>query len=382
MRKFLSLPILLVLSACGTLPQDGPSARAVAAGPRNDAQPSYAIIEMTYAVAETASRPAVLQAGALAAAPSANDFDRIAVGDTLSVAIMEPGGTLFGSGSSAAGDVPSTTNQGLPLLSVDRSGSVEVPFAGRVPVAGLTSAQAGLAIRAALRGVAVNPQVIVAIQESSASAVTVLGAITTPGRVPLKAGSVTVLDIIAAAGGPTTPPEDVMVMLTREGRTYSSPLATVLQAEQDNIVLSPGDRLNLVIQTRRYMTFGALSRVSQVDMPTGDVTLAAALAGAGGLNSEASDARSVLVFRFERPDVAQAFGVTTPPTARGVPVIYRLDLSDPAGLFTANAFKVHPEDVIYNPRAGSAELRKFFEFVQSVTRVIYDVTVTGTLNLD
>lgn len=382
MRKFSALPILLVLSACGTLPQDGPSARAVAAGPRNDTQPSYAIIEMTYAVAEAASRPAALQAGSLASAPLANDFDRIAVGDTLSVAVMEPGGTLFGSGAAAAGDVPSTTNQGLPPLTVDRSGGVDVPFAGRVRVVGLTSAEAGVAIRRALRGVAVNPQVIVSIEESNGNAVTVFGAIATPGRVPLKAGSVTALDVIAAAGGPTTPPEDILVMLTREGQTYSSPLATVLQTEQDNIVLSPGDRLNLAVQTRRYMTFGALSRVSRVDMPTGDVTLAGALAGAGGLNSEASDARSVLVFRFERPEVAQAFGVTTPPTAKGVPVIYRLNLADPAGLFTANTFKVHPEDVIYNPRAGSAELRKFFEFVQSVTRVIYDVTVTGTLNIN
>ena len=44
--------------------------------------------------------------------------------------------------------------------------------------------------------------------------------------------------------------------------------------------------------------------------------------------------------------------------------------------------EIMPEDVIYVPLAGAAEARKFFEFVQSVTRVVYDVSVTSAINVD
>jgi polysaccharide export outer membrane protein len=115
-------------------------------------------------------------------------------------------------------------------------------------------------------------------------------------------------------------------------------------------------------------------------MQAGVTTLAGALSRAGGLNDNFANARSVLVFRFERPEVAAALGVTQPATLKGVPVVYRLNLEEASGFFTANAFVVQPEDIIYAPRALSAEVRKFFELVQQVSRVVYDVSVTNALN--
>ena len=77
---------------------------------------------------------------------------------------------------------------------------------------------------------------------------------------------------------------------------------------------------------------------------------------------------------------AQALGINQPATPRGVPVVYELDFSDAANVFAATNMEVMPEDVIYVPLAGAAEMRKFFEVVQSLTRVVYDVSVTSTLN--
>ena len=65
-----------------------------------------------------------------------------------------------------------------------------------------------------------------------------------------------------------------------------------------------------------------------------------------------------------------------------MPVVYRLNLADPAGVFTAGNFSVRPDDVLYVPRSGAAEARKFFDFVQSITRVVYDVSVTSALSVD
>ena len=67
------------------------------------------------------------------------------------------------------------------------------------------------------------------------------------------------------------------------------------------------------------------------------------------------------------------------PTIRGVPVVYRLNLEEASGFFTANSFIIQPDDTIYVPRATAAEVRKFFEFVQQITRVVYDISVTNTL---
>ncbi len=63
-------------------------------------------------------------------------------------------------------------------------------------------------------------------------------------------------------------------------------------------------------------------------------------------------------------------------------MVYRLDLSGPYGMFVASDFEIRPDDLVFVPRAGSTELREFFELVQSVTRVVYDVSVTSALNLD
>ena len=53
-----------------------------------------------------------------------------------------------------------------------------------------------------------------------------------------------------------------------------------------------------------------------------------------------------------------------------------------ANVFAATNMQIMPEDVIYVPLVGAAEARKFFEFVQTVTRVVYDVSVTSAVNID
>jgi len=382
MRNFTALLTTLFLAACGTLPQDGPSTRSVVGGADQAAAAEYGLVDLSYPVAELVSAPQTLEAAGLLAASEGRRYDAIAVGDVLSVSVFEPGGALFGAPATGSAGAPATANQTLPPVQVDRSGSINVPFGGRVEVAGLTAQQAADAVRRSLRGKAVNPQVLVSVEASTSNAVTILGAARTPGRQPLSPGADTILDAIGAAGGSTTPPEDIVVSITRDGRVFETPLTSLLSNPGENAALAPGDQINLTVRTRRYSTFGAVGRVSQVDMPTGDVTLAGALSTAGGLDNQSSDARSVFVFRFERPEIARALGVTATPTRRGTPVVYRLNMSDPTSFFTASSFIIQPGDVIYNPRARSAEIRKFFEFVQAMTRVVYDVTVTGSLGVD
>ena len=324
--------------------------------------------------------------GSLAAGSSDQPADVIGEGDTLAISIFDPSGALFGGtlGSGSSSSRTNTTlsggNQALPGATVDRSGSVTIPFGGQVRVQGLTSTQAAAAIRRALVGKVANPQVLVSIAGNASNTVNVLGDVRQPGRAPLGVNSDRILDVIAAAGGSARTTDDLTISIQREGRTYTAPLSAVTTEFGENVRLQRGDVVNVQYKPRRFSTFGGLNAVAQVDMPAGPVTLTGALSKVGGLNTNTANARRVLIFRFERPEVAQALGINQPATPRGVPVVYELDFSDAANVFAATNMEVMPEDVIYVPLAGAAEMRKFFEVVQSLTRVVYDVSVTSTLN--
>lgn len=380
-RNAASLMILALLAGCSTLPRDGPSGSGVVKSASTpDRQGDYAMVDLDFALSERLKMAPARSFSTLALASSEAPTDIIGVGDTLAVSIFEPSGSLFGGRSS--GTSVQSGNQSLPPLVVDRNGAIAVPFAGSVAVQGMTPAQASAAVRRALIGKVGNPQVIVTLADNASNAVTVLGEVREPGRKPLAANSDRILDVIAAAGGSSRSVYDITVRIQRGGQTYSAPMSIVTTEFNENVRLQRGDQINLVYQPRRFSSFGAFNAVARSELPPGPLTLAEALSGVGGLDSNLADAKSVLVFRFERPEVAQALGIQQPTTARGVPVVYRLNLNEGSGFFIASNFQIEPDDIIYAPRSGAAEARKFFEFVQSVTRVVYDVSVTSSLNLD
>lgn len=380
-RSFAALLMVGILSGCSTLPRDGPTGRNIERGSSAQSPAgTYAIIDLDYAASERIKAAPAAFLGSLSEGSAQVSGGAIGMGDVLSVSIFEPSGSLFG-GSSGSSDPGSRgSSQSLPPLTVDASGTVNVPFGGPVQVAGLTSSQAAAAVRRALIGKVANPQVIVSIASNAFNTVTVLGEIRNPGRAPLSMNSDRVIDVIAERGGTTRAVKDVTVVIQRDGQTYSAPLTAVMSQSNENIRLARGDQVDLVYVPRHFSTFGALGAVALTEMGPGSLSLADALSRVGGLDTNSANARSVLIFRFERPAVADALGVAQPPLPRGVPIVYRLNLEDATGFFTANNFQIEPDDILYVPRSGSAEMSKFFTLVQTFTRVIYDVSVTSTLN--
>lgn len=384
-RKILSLTLVAILGGCSTLPRDGPSGASVNAGATTaEALGSYALVPLTYEVTERIKAVPPQFFGTLALASSDQPADVIGEGDTLAVSIFDPSGSLFGGALGAASANRAATLQGgsqnFNGVVVDRAGNVAVPFGGPVRVQGLTSTQAAAAIRRSLIGKVANPQVLVSVAGNVSNTVNVLGDVRQPGRAPLGVNSDRILDVIAAAGGSARTNDDLVISIQRGGETFTAPLTAVTTEFAENVRLQRGDVVNVQYKPRRISTFGALNAVTQIDMPAGPMTLTGAMSRVGGLNTNTANPRRVLVFRFERPEVAQALGISQPATPRGVPVVYELDFNDAANVFAATNMEIMPEDVIYVPLAGAAEMRKFFEVVQSLTRVVYDVSVTSTLN--
>lgn len=380
MRTLSCLAIVAVLSGCSTLPRDGPTGSAVErAASSGSIVGNYVIVDLDYATSERVKTQPRKFLGSLTGGGSTEAGGLIGSGDILAISIFEPSGSLFGSGGGGTSGVRSG-NQTLPAIAVDASGAVTIPFAGQVQVAGMTTTEAGRAIRRALVGKVGNPQVVVSMAENNFNTVTVLGEVRQPGRAPLSSTASSILDVIANRGGVARPPEDVAVVIRRRGQTFSAPLSAVTSNFDENIRLTRGDQVNLVYTPRYFSTFGALGAVARVEMGAGPLNLAGAISRVGGLDTNSANARSVLVFRFERPEVAAALGLTQPATTRGVPVVYRLNLEEAEGLFIANNFEIEPDDIFYVPRSGSAELGKFFTLVRTITGAIYDVSVTSALN--
>jgi len=376
MRTWLLLLPVLALGACSSLPNDGPASQSFGEGVRAPEKAGYAVVDLDYRVAEqVAANPPPVLAG-LAANGSDSANDRIGEGDVLSVSIFEPTGGMTFSSDNGAGQSGGTQTENLPRQTVGADGAVMIPFAGRVHVAGLTVVDAADAIRHALRGKAIDPQVDVSVVGNAANTVTVVGEIRNVGHEPLSANNERLLDVIATAGGPTRPPADIAVTVVRGDVTATASLLVLLHDPAQNIRLAPRDQVRLLYAPRKYSTFGAFGHVSEQLIEDEKITLAEAISKNGGLDTMTANAGSVLLFRFERPEVAAALGVRLPPTSKGVPVVYRLNLLKPAGFFVASNFEVRPDDLIYVPRSDTTQLKKFLDVVLIISQTAYNLSTT------
>lgn len=371
-RTFAVLLAAALLTGCAALPSDGPSAKDIGK-PVTMAGGDYTVVDIDYRVAEQVASVLPAPFAGLADAASSAPTDRIGEGDVLTVSVFQAG---FGptANSAKSGNV-GDGEQTYPRLVVDSSGAISVPFAGSVRVVGLSPSAAAAAVQRALRGKALDPQVIVTPVSSAANSVIILGEVRNAGHVALTANSDRLLDVLAASGGVTKPPADVVISITRADRTFQAPLALVMSDSRQNVRLAPRDQIKFLHRPRRYSSFGALTRDAQTAIEDDSLSLAAAIGRMGGLDGSSANASSVLLFRFERPEVARALGVATDPQAKAAPIVYRLNLKDPTGYFVAQKFEVLADDLIYAPHADTVELRKFFDLVSQISQVGYNVSV-------
>jgi polysaccharide export outer membrane protein len=372
--------LAISVAGCSTLPEDGPSARLVTKQAQPSKAPKYALLDVDFHVTQVIDANPSRALASLRSSTQAGPSDLIAVGDTLAVSIIQPG---FGPSPQQASleTQDTSTSQSLPRVVVDRDGRIAVPYAGSVLVAGLTPNAAASAVKHALKGKVADPQVVITSVSSPRNSVIVLGEVRNPSRVQLTANSDRLLDALAAVGGPTKPALDLTLTVVRGDQSATISVATLLQDPAENIRLAPQDQVRIMAEPRKIDVFGAVGRGAQIPIEDDTLTLAGALARIGGLNSTMANASSVLVFRFERPEVATALGVRFPDIAglKGVPIIYRVNLRDPSGYFVASKFNMVPDDLIYVPTADASELGKFLNIVNSAAQFLYDAAVTKSL---
>ena len=371
----------VLLSGCaGFLPGVGPSAHKIEQTQEPVGAAGIEVIDVDDVVTRKllALRTQHLFSETLHTTPAVTRV--VGPGDALEVSIWEAvPATLFGATAlTAAGAVETSHATTLPEQMVDDEGTIEVPFAGRIEAAGKTLETIQSEIVSRLTGKANQPQVIVRRTRNLSANATVVGEVATSTRVPLVPGNERLLDALAAAGGVRQPVTKMTIQVTRANSVYSLPLETIIRDPQQNVALMPGDVITALFQPYSFMTLGATGKNDEVNFETQGITLAQALARSGALIDQRSNPKGVFVFRFEPVSALSWPRQPVKATPEGmVPVVFRIDLTQPSSFFVIQSFPIENRDVLYVSNAPVNELQKFLNLLFTVAYPVLAVKQVG-----
>lgn len=391
----------LALSACA-LPADGPASASftrsavqyVASETPNDvAAERFVLVDLTPRTAEisSAGRRSSLVGG----------FSRLGAGREL---LIGPGDlvriTVFEAGTGGLFNPQNTVLArgnfvDIPDQEVLQNGTVSVPYAGQITVAGRRPVDVAQDIEGRLRQRAIEPQVVVSVVNRRSNLATVGGDATKPGRIALTPGQDRVLDAIAAAEGSKYPDYETVVRITRGGRQTVARLSAIHANPANNIPVGPGDVITLERDPRFFVVMGATGAPSQsilgrttalspisgpksslFNFDRDQINLAEGLAKGGGLLTDRADPYTVVVYRRERPRVLHEIGadVSAFSPNREIPTVYRLNVRDPSGFFVAQRFLLQNQDIVYVANSPVSEFLQVNAIVRDISTTILNIS--------
>jgi polysaccharide biosynthesis/export protein len=350
---------LLSLAGCA-VPRSGPGERAITQQSADLA--GFTLIPMSAAVVANYRATSLSDSAGTAGVPAApavalssGDVLRIRVSESKEGGLFAPlavGGTAFDN------------------VRVDYKGTISIPYAGRVKVAGLDPQRVEDRLRSRLAGVTFEPQVYVEIISDRGSSVLVSGEVKAPGRFSMIDGPLTLVDAIARAGGANKPPHQVDVVIRRGKSVKRISLAKVLAGF--NQQLRAGDEVTLEANAKVFNALGATTKTGQVEFATPNPSLMDALSQVGGLSESTASNTGVFVFRLHEP---KAWLDADNKWQEG-PVIFQFDMSKPEMMFIAQAFGIRNNDTIYVTTAPSVE---WVRRLQPIAVTISTIRGTATL---
>ncbi|SFK42715.1 polysaccharide export outer membrane protein [Pseudovibrio ascidiaceicola] len=360
--------LLLAVAGCSEIPGHGPSAYQVEnATSQRDAQSlSYVMLDVDVPTVQHLSNYASnLPPKEFRVGRGKRSTVRVGVGDQLSVGIWEsiPNGLFSTQGQKR-------TELGLV---VDDQGKIYVPYVGELEVENKSISEVREQILGGLEGKAVDPQVVVNLQANGSHKVIVIGDVMRPGQFRVHEDGLSLVEAISEAGGTRNPDYESFVTVVRDDKKFRFSLDDISEQPANNIWLRPKDIVTITHQPKSFTVFGAVVARRKHDFPSSRVNLSEAIGMSGGLHDGTADATGVFLFRFED---RQKMMPLLPPHEQHeefgtVPVVYRLNLKEPSGMFLTQAFEIKDKDVIYVANSSVSEVNKFISILIS--------PVTGTL---
>lgn len=370
--KFIANIFLLAglagLAGCASLPTSGPTGKQIEQGLRAaDGKLPIKIIEVS-ALGEVPAAQTVAATGNLpdlATPPT----DMVGPGDVLDISIYETGVTLFSSGSgggaesAAVGVNPGVQVQKLPPSRVDDNGDITIPYGGKLRVLGRTVSEVETQIQRALRGLSQNPKVLVTLSQSITNSVIVSGEVNRPGRLVLQTNHETLSDVVALAGGYRGNARDIILRVIRHGQTVDIRFNALIDNPGFDVPAYPGDRFMLIHAPQTYSVLGAPGKVEQFGFTRSAVSLAEAMASAGGVSSGSGDPAAVFLFRYVKDE-----------TGTDIPVVYHVNMMNPGSYLLAQRFAMQDHDVLYIGNASANQPSKLLNLISQLFTPLVTVT--------
>lgn len=221
---------------------------------------------------------------------------------------------------------------------VDEAGYIFYPLAGRIQVQGKTLNEVQNLLAGRLKRYLKNPQISVNVTEFRSQRVTVSGAVTQSGQLPITNVPITLLDAIDLAGGVAENADTRNIKWTHNGVDSTISLQDILQYGDlsQNHLLSNGDIVYVPTnENSKVYIMGEVGRQASLRMGNHGLSLTQALGDAGGMAQALADAKGVFVIR-------------NVPADQEKPIhIYQLNLKDATAYALGNQFQLQAEDVVY-----------------------------------
>lgn len=371
----LCLSFSLLLSACtGFLPTTGPSYNQIDSTARannNGVSQEVRVVDVDAGIVRDTS---LMSAGSFAVGfpeswRSASPNLLLGKGDGIQISIFEaPPSVLLSTASAAlnASDLAIGSGSGvlnLPDQIVSQNGTIVVPFAGQIPVAGKTLLQVEQIIRGRLSKLANQPQVVARLSQNASNSVVVL-ADGRSLRMPLTAKGERLLDALPLAGD-AKKVKNTSIRLTRRGMTHTVSAISLSQNPTNNIYLQPGDVVSVLQDPYRITVLGATNANAVIDFGDDGLSVAEALGRVAGLNDFRADPRGVFVFRRSSAVVSPEMEDGQVDVQHRLPTVFRLNVRDTQGMVLAQNFKLQDKDMLYVSNASSVQLQKVLNLFNS-----------------
>lgn len=387
--------VCLSSAGCALIPKDGPAGKEVVSQSAVQFDSSTPETENGYVLIKAAQEtikfmnagvaqggqgfPAGLNGGGVREVP-------LQPGDRVSITIFEAGsGGLFipAEPGSRAGNFVQ-----VPSQQIDSRGQIVVPYAGVIQAAGKLPSRISTEIVARLSNRAIEPQVIVSIDERRSNDVSVLGEVATPLRFSMDPGGTRLMGAIARAGGARYPEYETYVTLQRGGKIHRADMSVVVKNPAQDIRLSAGDVVYVGREPKTYMVFGATPSPGvtggqasrRFTFDTEAVTLAEALAKAGGLAQDRANPSSFFLYRNEqRERLAKLDPSFASRPESVVPTIYSFDMRRGDAFFLAQTVRMKDKDVIFVADSESVDLIKMLNVVRAINSTVGEIKDTTLL---
>ena len=168
-------------------------------------------------------------------------------------------------------------------------------------------------------------------------------------------------------------------MLEREGKRATIPFGALVYEPSNNIYARPGDTIYVYREPQTFVAFGASGQQGQFNFDAWRISLAEAVAKAGGLNDSRADPAAMFIYRGETREFAEHMGIDIRRFPGPIiPVVYNINFRDPAGYFLATKFQMRNKDVIFASNAVAVETAKIMNYIRLVTATVNDPIVAAT----